>query len=633
MPSKPDFYNPIYYSIVKRPFFRFNFPALDSIQVNYSQLHQDLFVLCALGGKREGVYCEIGSHEPIFISNTYLLEQAFDWRGLGFEWDKEMVERHLKFRRNPCICADALNVDFEARLFETDMPEVIDYLSVDIDPPANSLRALKRLPHKKYRFRVITFQHDFSFGGQRERTESREFLESLGYRLIVNDVSWGDHIVEDWWVDPLLIDPSILQKLTPHSPGDEKHPHDIYFYTQEIMTQLSIDGTASKHNDLKLNKVEGVCIEGWRDLNHSYSLVNQWQLLELLCLPVKLYHRDVAPYNHRWNAKDNASGLPNDLTKKIRQIPAPKEGNYFSSIYRIFFPLDLSDGPAEKIFVFGTSEFGHCTNYFQGATCSEAQNRDNLFIITPSHWSRRGFLTEGFNEDRVFVLPHGISTECFFSVEPELRDFYRQVFGFKVDDFVLLNIGAMTPNKGIDLLIEAFLNLKPKHPRLKLVIKDQSNLYARSLDHILQEMEKAGSLSSFKANYIDDIMLISENLDMEGLRALYNSCDLYVSPYRAEGFNLPPLEAAACGLPILVTKGGSTDDYYSSRLGLQIPSELQQLNPGMILNPSLDALQENIKTMLENSGMWGGKNGSKYIHLNYSWQKIGIRLWDHIKGK
>lgn len=633
MSSKPDFYNPIYYSIIKRPFFRFNFPGLDSIQVNYSQLHQDLFVLCALEGKREGVYCEIGSHEPIFISNTYLLEQVFDWRGLGFEWDKEMAGRHQKFRRNPCICTDALTVDFETYMIEANMPEVIDYLSVDIDPPTNSLQALKRLPHKKHRFRVITFEHDFTFGGQKERTDSREFLAGLGYLLIVKDVSWGDHIVEDWWVDPSLINPTIIQDLIPDSPENEKHPHDAYFYTWKMPARDSYNEPIFKQYDRKPQIGEGICIEGWRDLNHSYSLVNQWQLLELLRQPVNLYHRDVAPYNPRWNAKDNASGLPNDLMEKIRQIPTPQEGSYFSSIYRIFFPLDLSDGPADRIFVFGTSEFGHCRNYFQGSTCSEAQKRGNLFIITPSNWSKKGFLTEGFNEDQVIVLPHGIPTECYYPIDPELREFYRDIFGFNKDSFVLLNLGALTPNKGIDLLIQAFINLKPRHPRLKLVIKDQRNLYDRSLDHILHEMEQAGTFSAFRTDYMSDIMIISENLDLEGLRALYNSCDLYVSPYRAEGFNLPPLEAAACGLPILVTAGGATDDYYCPEIGLQIPSELHQLNPGIVLNPNLDSLQQNIEKMMENAGAWGGKDGSKIVHSNYSWDQIGVRLWNHIKER
>ena len=61
---------------------------------------------------------------------------------------------------------------------------------------------------------------------------------------------------------------------------------------------------------------------------------------------------------------------------------------------------------------------------------------------------------------------------------------------------------------------------------------------------------------------LSNIIVISKNLTLKELSELYGSCDAYVSSYRAEGFNMPPLEAAACGIPAILTSGGSTDDYY-----------------------------------------------------------------------
>jgi glycosyltransferase involved in cell wall biosynthesis len=60
---------------------------------------------------------------------------------------------------------------------------------------------------------------------------------------------------------------------------------------------------------------------------------------------------------------------------------------------------------------------------------------------------------------------------------------------------------------------------------------------------------------------------------MEQMRQLYAAADLYASPYRAEGFNLPVIEAVACGCPVLVTRGGATDDFFEPFMGLQIRSE------------------------------------------------------------
>ena len=75
---------------------------------------------------------------------------------------------------------------------------------------------------------------------------------------------------------------------------------------------------------------------------------------------------------------------------------------------------------------------------------------------------------------------------------------------------------------------------------------------------------KYGSL--INEDVLSNIFFISRNMDLSTLNELYNITDCYVSPYRAEGFNLTPLEAAASGTPIIVTKGGSTDDYFNHKL-------------------------------------------------------------------
>lgn len=626
MADSPDFYNPIYYSIIKRPFFRFDFPGLAELQVNYSQLHQDMFVLCVLAGKREGVYLDIGACEPLFISNTFLLEQHFDWRGIGFVRDEAMVSRHQRLRRNPCLHANAPAADYEACMQEAKLPAFIDYLSLKLGTGVNSLAALKRLPHDRYRFRVITFEHNLSRGGAKERAESRAFLEKLGYKQLLGDVSWGNHVAEDWWIDPKHTDPEIIQSLTPEA-GPGPHQHDAYFYTALHFPAATEEPTIKVNAIHADRKGEGICVEGWRSLGHSYSLVNQWQLLELLRHPIKLRHHDVQPLNPAWK-QTSFSVLPEDLCQRIEQIPPPDGEDYFSAIYRIAFPLNLLDGSAERIFVYGTSEFKYCPpEMFAGCTPAEASRRGNLAIVTPSQWSKTGFITAGFPEDQILVLPHGIPTQCLFPVEPELRSLYRQLFGFQDDDLVLLNLGALTPNKGVDLLLLAYANLKPTYPQLKLVIKDQSNLYGRHMQDVLKDMAESGHPLSMSEEHWNDVITLSDTLDMAGLRALYNASDVYVAPYRGEGYNLPPLEAAACGLPIVVTAGGSTDDYFDPGLGLQIASESVQVGPGTLLEPNLEALQVAIETMVHNPHRWGGAAGSAMVHTRFGWEPIGQRLY------
>ena len=215
------YYNPVRYSIEKRRFFKFSFSGIEDVQVNFSQLHQDMFVLSALNGMRNGTYVEIGANEPILNSNTYLLENFFGWQGISLELSAAHVKRFNALRRNICLLEDATIADFDAILNMAKLPPVIDYLSVDCEPPSNTFKSLLRLPHNKTRFRIITFEHDYGAANlnknQEEmliRQESRNFLQSHDYHLVASNISWLGKSIEDWWVDPQLVSSENICKLT-----------------------------------------------------------------------------------------------------------------------------------------------------------------------------------------------------------------------------------------------------------------------------------------------------------------------------------------------------------------------------------------------------------------------------------
>lgn len=621
MNNDPDFFNPIQYSIIKIDNLIRRFNGVENIQINYSQLHQDMFVLCALDGLRNGTYLEIGAHEPIFISNTYLLESAFDWRGVSIELDPEMAQRHKAMRSNTCYHVDALQIDYAKLLSEQDMPPVIDYLSVDIDPPSNSLSALRKIPHDQYKFKIITFEHDYSHGGQFERIESRLFLESLGYKLIINDVSWGNRIIEDWWAHPDHTDQEIISSLTRSSSSPHDHVSCIYGYDKTSLTPIQ-----PPHAETLDPDQVSLCVEGWRGINHSYCLINQWQLINLLQYPLQIRHKDLHYWDPRWGNTDNGSGFAKQQYDQIMAIPAPIKSERFDVTYRIGFPYNISNCNSTELFVFGTSEFGHCQGMFIGADLSEACQRDNLKIITPSNWSRQGFLASGFRETAVEVVSHGIDPAAFFIVESELRDLYREVIGLAPGEFALLTVGALTNNKGFDLLLRAYCKLKPDFPSLRLVVKYQYNLYGISVDDWINRLAESTSYKEFDTKHCGDIIIIPDNFDIDSMRALYNACDAYVSPYKGEGFNVPPLEAAACGLPIIVTGGGSTDDYFDPIMGLQISAKRVQENHNLALEPDLDSLIQSIEAIMSSPNQWGGLEASRSVQRDFNWAKVTDQL-------
>jgi hypothetical protein len=186
------------------------------IEKNFSQIYQDMFVLTMLNGKTNGTYLEIGAGEPFWGSNTALLEQNYNWSGVSIDVQQKFAEQFEKNRKNIFLCEDALTINYKSLLKQHYQTKIIDYLQIDCEPSKHTFEILLSIPFDEYKFAVITFEHDYSVDITRSyRLKSRNYLKSLGYQMIVNDTGPTDwYTVEDWWVHPELIDPSIIRKMT-----------------------------------------------------------------------------------------------------------------------------------------------------------------------------------------------------------------------------------------------------------------------------------------------------------------------------------------------------------------------------------------------------------------------------------
>jgi glycosyltransferase involved in cell wall biosynthesis len=101
------------------------------------------------------------------------------------------------------------------------------------------------------------------------------------------------------------------------------------------------------------------------------------------------------------------------------------------------------------------------------------------------------------------------------------------------------------------------------------------------------------------------------------------AADLYVSPYRAEGFNLPVLEAAACGIPVICTRGGPTDDFISDEFALRIDSELEPgPDGGIMLSPDLAHLTELVTQAISDPEFRhrAAAAGPRWVSERYTWR-------------
>ena len=162
-----------------------------------------------------------------------------------------------------------------------------------------------------------------------------------------------------------------------------------------------------------------ILIEGWRGINHSFSLVNQWQILELL-KNYNLFFKDIPFISDKWNIKDNACGLDNDRKNLINNIPTSITNKELDITYRISFPFNFdADFNSKLLFVFGNCEYKKLSNNkYKNDIPERLCENEKFFIHTPSHWSKEGFLNAGFRNDQIIVVPHGVDINLFNITSP-----------------------------------------------------------------------------------------------------------------------------------------------------------------------------------------------------------------------
>jgi glycosyltransferase involved in cell wall biosynthesis len=370
-------------------------------------------------------------------------------------------------------------------------------------------------------------------------------------------------------------------------------------------------------------------VEGWRFLPHSYALVNHSQLLELLRVPgLRVLHRDMPFVRPDWK---ETTGLHDPIDEEvIRAIPTAGPDTRADAVLRITFPYDCSPSRvAPRTCVFGTSEFGCIPdNYLTGGqTLRQAMADPTVQIITPSQWSKAGFIQGGAEHERVSVVPHGVDSRVFHPLGPTDREALRM--GFGIEGFTFLCIGSMTANKGLPTLLRAFAQLSLEYPDIQLVMKGLDALYP-SLD--LLQQQAAGLTEAEFQRVQDRLIYLGQTLNVADMARLYQAADVYVAPYSAEGFNLPVLEAAACGTAVICTAGGPTDDFTDPQFALPIRSTrtatVQAGANGWMLQPDPAHLLEQMRAARETPAFCQNARLSApgWIRSRFSWRTATVRL-------
>lgn len=186
-------------------------------------------------------------------------------------------------------------------------------------------------------------------------------------------------------------------------------------------------------------------------------------------------------------------------------------------------------------------------------------------VIVPTE-SVRGEVCEhlGLSGEKVFAVPEA-ARECFAPMELAATVDVRRRLGIG-DDF-LLTVGTIEPRKNLQTLVSAFEEIAGGHSQttLQLVIAGSRGWLSEPL------------FDALKKSPIRNRIVLTEYLNDEALRALYSSCRAFVYPSIYEGFGLPPLEAMACGAPVVTSRIPALEETTGGAAILVEPRNVQEL--------------------------------------------------------
>lgn len=355
-------------------------------------------------------------------------------------------------------------------------------------------------------------------------------------------------------------------------------------------------------------------IIAWNGLAQSYALVAESYCKGLMqCPENKIFFTDNHNHSNMW--KKTCPTIFDNLKEPTEKVDVS---------IKFVYPYDITpDSNARYTIIFMTCEFNYISCVMD--TCELC---DNVFILTPSDYSKKGIIASGFPAEKIFVVPHGYDRTPTKFTKIQLRKNYN----IPVNDFIFYHCGSMTANKNINSLLIAFEMVYRMNNNVTLLLKGLDNIYdsCNLFTETYQTLQKHTELTC-----LSKILYIGDELSSEIMAEFYDLADCYVSPFLAEGFNLPVLEAACHGLEVICTRGGPPDEF--AKDALFIDSNIQQLSENVCINgneykktaivPKISNLFELMCiTLLSHK-----KIDTTYYQQNYSIKAIGQSLTKTLK--
>jgi autotransporter strand-loop-strand O-heptosyltransferase len=243
---------------------------------------------------------------------------------------------------------------------------------------------------------------------------------------------------------------------------------------------------------------------------------------------------------------------------------------------------------------------------------------DELWV--PSKWQRDCTISQGYDPEKIKVVPEGVDVKTFYpdnSISHTLTSDGR---------FKFFLAGRWDYRKSIKEIIETFLKTFDKNEPVDLILSVDNPFSGDGLKSTEERLEHYG--------LEDERLIVLHFPPRDEYIKLIKSCNVYVSCARSEGWNLPLIEAMACGTPSIYSNCSGQLEFAKNK-GLPVkilgekPANASDYNHfnesvGNYYEPNFDDLSRVMRYAYENYE--GVKNGalkdSEDIRKNFIWENV-----------
>ena len=226
---------------------------------------------------------------------------------------------------------------------------------------------------------------------------------------------------------------------------------------------------------------------------------------------------------------------------------------------------------------------------------NKAVKRSDI-VLTVSEFSKQEIIKYTGTSKDIKVIYNGIEPSWY----------KEQPVSLSERDNYILYVGNVKPHKNLVRALKAFLLLKEKNLKFKIVGK-KDNFITADME-VKKIAQKLGNRVEF-LGYVRD----------NELKKLYRKAKLFLFPSLYEGFGLPPLEAMACGTPVIVSKVASLPEVCGDAAYYVNPYDINDIARGM-------------ETVLKDKGLQKEliQKGLKRVKL-FSWEESAKKLIEVIE--